>query len=60
MADQEMANREMANREMANREMANREMIERHRKTWQGFVKLTTYSVAAVTIIMLLMAAFLT
>ncbi len=45
---------------MADREMADREMVERHRKTWQGFVKLTTYSVAAVAIIMLLMAAFLT
>ncbi len=40
--------------------MADREMVERHHKTWQGFVKLTTYAVAAVTIIMLLMAAFLT
>ncbi len=45
---------------MADQEMADQEMIERHRKTWQGFVKLTTYSVAAVAIIMLLMAAFLT
>ncbi len=45
---------------MADREMADREMVEQHRKTWQGFVKLTTYAVAAVTIIMLLMAAFLT
>ncbi len=40
--------------------MADREIVEQHRKTWQGFVKLVTYSVAAVTIIMLLMAAFLT
>ncbi len=40
--------------------MADQEMIERHRKTWQAFVKLTTYSVVAVAIIMLLMAAFLT
>ncbi len=40
--------------------MADQEMLEQHRKTWQGFVKLTTYSVAAVTMIMLLMAAFLT
>ena len=45
---------------MADREMADREMAERHRKTWQGFVKLTTYVVTAVAIIMLLMAAFLT
>jgi hypothetical protein len=45
---------------MADQEMADREIVERHRKTWQGFVKLTTYCVAAVTIIMLLMAAFLT
>ena len=45
---------------MADREMADREMVERHRKTWQGFVKLTTYAVMAAAIIMLLMAAFLT
>ncbi len=44
---------------MADQEMADQEMVERHRKTWQGFVKLTTYSVVAVAIIMLLMAAFL-
>jgi hypothetical protein len=40
--------------------MADQEMIQRHRKTWQGFVKLTTYAVTAAAIIMLLMAAFLT
>ncbi len=40
--------------------MADQEMIERHRKTWQGFVRLTTYVVVAAAIIMLLMAAFLT
>ncbi len=40
--------------------MADQEMIERHRKTWHGFVKLMAYSVAAVVIVMLLMAAFLT
>ncbi len=45
---------------MADREMAGQEMIERHRKTWQGFVRLTTYAVTAAAIIMLLMAAFLT
>ena len=45
---------------MTDREMVDREMVEQHRKTWQGFVKLTTYTVAAVTVIMLLMAAFLT
>ena len=45
---------------MADREMADQEMVQRHRKTWQGFVKLTTYTVVAVAIIMLLMAAFLT
>ncbi len=40
--------------------MADQEIVEQQRRTWQGFVKLVTYSVAAVTIIMLLMAAFLT
>ncbi len=40
--------------------MADQEMVERHRKTWQGFVKLIAYSLAAVAIVMLLMAAFLT
>lgn len=45
---------------MADQEMADLEMVERHRKTWQGFVKLTTYTVVAVAIIMLLMATFLT
>ncbi len=50
----------MADQEMAGQEMANQEMVERHRKTWQGFVKLVTYCVTAVTIIMLLMAVFLT
>ncbi len=40
--------------------MADQEMVEQHRKTWEGFVKLTTYCVAAVAVIMLLMAAFLT
>ncbi len=40
--------------------MADQEMLERHRETWQGFVKLSTYAVAAVAVIMLLMAAFLT
>ncbi len=44
---------------MADREMADQGIVEQHRKTWQGFVKLITYCVAAVTIIMLLMAAFL-
>ena len=45
---------------MADQEMADREMVERHHKTWQGFLKVTTYCVVAVTVIMLLMAAFLT
>ncbi len=45
---------------MAYQEMADREMVERHRKTWQGFVKVTTYCAVTVAIIMLLMAAFLT
>ncbi len=45
---------------MADQEMADQEIVERHRKTWQGFVKLTTYVVTAVAIIMLLMAVFLT
>ncbi len=40
--------------------MADREMVERHRKMWQGFVRLITYALAAVAIVMLLMAAFLT
>ncbi|MCH8038242.1 MAG: aa3-type cytochrome c oxidase subunit IV [Proteobacteria bacterium] len=40
--------------------MADQEMLERHRETWQGFVKLSTYAVTAVAVIMLLMAAFLT
>ncbi len=40
--------------------MADQEMIQRHRKTWQGFVRLTTYAVTATAVIMLLMAAFLT
>ncbi len=40
--------------------MADQEMIQRHRKTWQGFVRLTTYAVVATAVIMLLMAAFLT
>ncbi len=40
--------------------MTDREIVEQHRKTWHGFVKLVTYCVAAVAIIMLLMAAFLT
>ncbi len=40
--------------------MADQEIVERHHKTWQGFVKATTYVVAAVAVIMLLMAAFLT
>ena len=44
---------------MADREMVDQEIVERHRKTWQGFVKLTTYVATAVAIIMLLMAAFL-
>ncbi len=44
---------------MADREMADQEMVEQHHKTWQGFVKLVTYCVVAVAIIMLLMAAFL-
>ncbi len=43
---------------MADRELADREMVEQHRKTWQGFVKLTTYCVTATVIIMLLMAVF--
>ncbi len=45
---------------MAARELADPEMVDQHRKTWQGFVRLTTYAVTAAAIIMLLMAAFLT
>ncbi len=40
--------------------MTDREIVEQHRKTWQGFVKATTYVVVAAAVIMLLMAAFLT
>ncbi len=40
--------------------MADQQMLEERRRTWNGFVKLITISVAAISIIMILMALFLT
>ncbi|MFQ5772944.1 MAG: aa3-type cytochrome c oxidase subunit IV [Kiloniellaceae bacterium] len=39
--------------------MAENEMLEEHQRTWHGFVKLLVYSVAAVVLTLILMAAFL-
>ena len=39
--------------------MADQEMVERHRRTWQGFVKLLTWSTAATVVILLLMLIFI-
>jgi hypothetical protein len=40
--------------------MADQQMLDEHKRTWRGFVKLMTYSIAASVIILLLMAIFLT
>ena len=39
--------------------MAENEMLAQHRRTWNGFVKLITYSTVAVVITLALMAIFL-
>ena len=40
-------------------DMAENEMLAQHRRTWNGFVKLITYSTVAVIITLALMAIFL-
>lgn len=39
--------------------MADDQMLEERRKSWNGFVKLMTFSVAATVITLVLMAIFL-
>ncbi|RMD62008.1 MAG: aa3-type cytochrome c oxidase subunit IV [Alphaproteobacteria bacterium] len=39
--------------------MAQQDLLEEHRQTWRGFVKLITYSAAAVIVTLVLMAIFL-
>ncbi len=39
--------------------MSDRQILEEHQKTWNGFVKLITWSTAATAVILLLMLIFL-
>ncbi len=39
--------------------MSNDQMLHEHQKSWHGFVKLITYSTAAVIVTLVLMAIFL-
>ena len=39
--------------------MSDDHMLHEHQKSWQGFVKLISYSTAAVVITLVLMAIFL-
>ena len=39
--------------------MSDQQMLDEHRETWNGFVKLLTWSVAAVALTLLLMRIFL-
>ena len=39
--------------------MSDRQMLEEHQKTWNGFVKLLTWSTAAAAVTLALMGIFL-
>ncbi len=39
--------------------MSDQQMLEEHQKTWNGFVKLLTWSTAATVVILLLMLVFI-
>ncbi len=39
--------------------MSDQQMLDEHRKTWNGFVKLITWSTAAAAVTLLLMRIFL-
>ncbi len=39
--------------------MSDQQMLDEHRKTWNGFVKLLTWSTVATAVILLLMLIFI-